>query len=80
MTVEMLSAILGWSTIINYIVLLVWFLFFTFGHDFMYNLHGRWFNLKLETFDALHYALIGIYKLGIIVFNLVPWLSIQIIV
>lgn len=79
MTIETLSALLGWSTIINYAVVLVWFLFFCCAHDFMYRMHGRWFNLRLDAFDALHYGLIGFYKLMIIVLNLVPWLAIQII-
>lgn len=79
MTIEMLSALLGWCTIINFIVVFIWFGFFRFGHDFMYNLHGRWFNLRLDTFDALHYGLLGIYELGIILFNLVPWITLQFI-
>ena len=74
MTIETLSALLGWSTVINYAVLILWFLFFSLGHDFMYNLHSRWFNLRLDTFDALHYGLMGGYKLIIFVFNLAPWL------
>ena len=80
MTADTLSALLGWSTVINYAVLLIWFMFFSLGHDFIYNLHGRFFNLRLETFDTMHYGLMGGYKLVIFVFNLVPWLVLALIV
>lgn len=79
MSPENLSTLLGWSTVINYAVLVLWFLFFSLGHDFIYNLHARWFNLRLDTFDALHYGLMGGYKLIILVFNLVPWLIMALI-
>lgn len=79
MPIETLSALLGWGALINYAVLLLWFLLFSLGHDFIYNLHGRWFNLRLETFDSLHYGLMGIYKLAILLFNLVPWLILNFI-
>lgn len=78
MNISDLTSLLGWSAVINYIILLIWFIFFSVGHDFIYNLHGRWFNLRLESFDALHYGLMGIYKLGILLFALVPWLILTI--
>lgn len=74
MTAATLQALLGWSALINYIILLLWFIVFAVAHDWMYRLHGRWFNLRLETFDALHYGGMAVYKLGIFLLNLVPFL------
>lgn len=42
-------------TVVNYGVLLAWFLVFVFAHDWMLSIHGRWFHLSAELFDALHY-------------------------
>jgi len=42
------------------------------AHDGIERVHGRWFRLSREQFDALHYGGMSIYKLGIILFNLVP--------
>jgi hypothetical protein len=56
----------------------VWFLFFMLGHDWMYSLHGRWFHLSLEQFDMLHYAGMSVYKIGIILLNLVPYFALRI--
>jgi hypothetical protein len=58
-------------------VLLVWFGVFVYAHDWMYRLHTRWFKLSGETFDALHYAGLSIYKIGIILFNLVPLVALS---
>jgi hypothetical protein len=44
----------------------------------MYLLHGRWFRLSVEQFDMLHYAGMSIYKLGIILLNVVPYIALHI--
>jgi uncharacterized protein DUF6868 len=64
-----------WCAVINYGILLVWFLFFMLAHDWMYQFHGRWFHLSVEQFDMLHYAGMSIYKIGIILLNLVPYIA-----
>ncbi len=72
MTAHELKEVLLWCTGINYGILLVWFGTFALAHDWMYLMHTRWFQLPVETFDAIHYAGVSIYKIGIILLNLVP--------
>lgn len=72
MNLEMVRHFLLWCTIINYGVLLVWFVAFVAAHDAMLRIHGRWFRLSRDQFDAIHYAGMSIYKIGILLFNLVP--------
>ncbi len=79
MTTEMIRGVLGWCVVINFGVLLWWFLFFTLAHDWTYRLHGRWFKLTNEQFDALHYGGMAVFKLGILLFNLVPYLAMRIV-
>ncbi len=74
-----LKSILLWSTLINYGVLIMWFLAFHFGHDLMYRTHARWFRISVERFDALHYAGMSVYKVGIMLFNLVPCVALWIV-
>lgn len=61
-----------WCTVINYGILMWWFLWFLFAHDWIKRLHGRWFQLSDEQFDAIHYNGMAVYKIGIFLFNLVP--------
>ena len=79
MSIETARDILLWCTAINYAVLLLWFLFFSLAHDSIYRLHRRWFRLPDEQFDALHYAGMAIYKVGILLFNLVPYVALLIL-
>jgi hypothetical protein len=79
MTIAVTRNFLLWCTVINYGVLLVWFLVFVFAHDWMLRIYGRWFRLSRDQFDALHYAGMSIFKIGIIPFNLVPFIVLSIL-
>ena len=79
MSINMLRDALLWCAVINYGVLLVWFLFFIMGRGFMHRLHGRWFQLSRQQFDIIHYAGMAIFKLGIILLNVVPYIALRIV-
>ena len=79
MTLELIRNAFGWCAIINMGILLWWFLFFVFAHDLLYRVHGRWFKMPLERFDTIHYGGMGLFKLGIVLFNLVPYLALRIV-
>ncbi len=73
MTIEVARSFLLWCTVINYGALLIWFLIFVFAHDWILRIHGRWFRLPRDQFDALHYAGMSIVKMVVILFNLGPF-------
>ena len=75
MSLEMVRKALLWCTVLNYSVLFVWWLCFLLTHDWMQGWHSQWFHLSVEQFDALHYAGMALYKIGILLFNLVPYIS-----
>jgi hypothetical protein len=77
MSIEIWLQLLGWSTLVNWGILLVWFAFFALARDWMRRLHGRWFQISAEQFDAIHYAGMAAYKTLILVFNLVPYLVLR---
>ncbi|MDD5274273.1 MAG: hypothetical protein PHU14_16340 [Methylovulum sp.] len=79
MTVAWLADVLLWCTLINYAVLIVWFVVFMFAHEWLYQLHGRWFRLSAEQFDTIHYAGMAVYKLGVLLLNLVPYLALCVV-
>ena len=72
MTMHEIKQLLLWSLGINYAILLIWFGAFVYAHGWMYRLHTRWFKMSVEVFDALHYGAMVVYKIGVILFNLVP--------
>ncbi|HKE93050.1 MAG TPA: hypothetical protein VKB34_01980 [Povalibacter sp.] len=72
MDISSLKTFLFWCLVVNYIILFVWFAAFAFAHGWMYRMHSRWFRIAEERFDAIHYAGMAIYKIGILLFNLAP--------
>lgn len=78
MTVEVIKDVLIWSTVINVGLFLWWVGWFIFGHELIYRMHTKWFLLSRERFDTIHYAAMAMFKLFIIVFNLVPLIAVSI--
>ena len=79
MNIELTRDFLLWCTVINYGVLLFWVIVFVNAHDWIHRLHGRWFRLPIEQFDAIHYTGMAIYKISIFLFNLVPYIALYIV-
>lgn len=79
MTVDAIKLVFLWCVAINYAILMIWFVAFVFAHDWMYGMHLRWFSLSVETFDAIHYGGLAVYKIGILLFFLVPLIAIVVV-
>ena len=79
MTLEIIRDVLAWCSVINVGVFLFWWFWIMLAHDFVYRFHGKWFKLSVETFDSTHYTLMGFFKLGIILFNIVPYFALRIV-
>ena len=78
-TLEVVRSVLAWCTLINLILLAWWWLFFFLAHDWTYRMHSKWFRISVEQFDAIHYAAMAFFKIGLLFFNLVPYLSLRIV-
>ena len=70
-----LSRLLLCALGIAYALLLVWFAVFAFFHDGLHRLHGRWFKLPVETFDAINYGGMAVYKIAALLLFAIPWLA-----
>ncbi len=79
MNIFVLKNFFLWCTVINFVMLLIWFLMIAFAGDWVYKLHGRWYPIARETFNAIHYSGMLIYKLCVFFFNLVPYSALLII-
>jgi len=79
MNAETLKRTHAWCAVINYVILILWFVVFFSAHDWLHDLHSRFgFRLSNEQFDMAHYLGMAIYKIGIMMFNLVPYLALRI--
>ena len=79
LNLETLRSMLAWCTLINFVILLIWGILLRWTHDWVYGIHGRWFRMSVERFDAIHYGAVTAFKMGVILFNLVPYIALRIV-
>ena len=79
MSLETVRNALLWSAAINYALLILWWVLFTAAHDWLLNINRRLIRLSPEYFDPINICGITLYKLGIILFNLVPAVALFIV-
>ena len=79
MDAEAARRFLGWCTLINFAILLWWWGWLALGGDFVYRVHRELLQVQLSrpAFDTIHYAGMSLYKLLVLVFNLVPYLVLR---
>lgn len=79
MNVESVSAFLMWCTVINGSLLVFWTCACILLPDTVYQLQSKWFAIPREKYDLVMYSLLGLFKVMFLIFNLVPYLAIQLI-
>ncbi len=79
MSFQKLIAFFKWCTIINIALFMLSALTVIIAPNFVYETQGLLFHLPREGFDITIYALLGFYKVIILVFNLAPYLALLII-
>ena len=79
MDIDRLQAFLLWSLVVNagiYVISLVGVLSV---RPFVCKIHMKLFGVSEDTANTVMYQYLAIYKLLLIVFNLVPWIAISLI-
>jgi hypothetical protein len=79
MNIATTCSFLLWCAVINYGILIVWFLVFTLAHDSLHQLHARMFHLSKERFDSINYAAMAFYKIGVLLLNLIPYIALRLV-
>lgn len=79
MGLEAIRDTLAWCTIINTGFLVLWWLLMAVAHDWIQRNHARWLNVSATRFDEIHYQGMVLFKLGIVLGNLAPYLALRIV-
>lgn len=79
MSVELAGNVLLWCTVINFAFVAVWFLLLVLLHEWLHRCWSSWFRLTAEQFDTINFAGIILYELGILLFNLTPYIALCIV-
>jgi hypothetical protein len=54
-------------------------LIFLCAGDWVYGIHSKWFSISRETFNVAIYSFMGLYKILVFVFNLIPCVALLIV-
>lgn len=80
MSMDDLTAVFGWMTVINLAVYIWAAAFIIFGRDQMARLQARIMGVPAEAWPAYYVDYLSRYKIAIILFNLAPYLALRIVV
>jgi len=79
MSIEIARSFFLWCSVINYAILLFWAVLGTLGRDWLYRLLSRWYRLSPAQLDMLNLAGMTLYKTGLLLFNIVPCISLYLV-
>jgi hypothetical protein len=68
-----------WCTILNGGLLMLSFVIGAFGGEWVYRIHSRFYPISREAFNIAMYSLMGLFKILVLVFNLIPFLALLIL-
>lgn len=77
-TIELLREFFGWCSIINIGLILFSTIFLIFLREPISRIHSKFFNLKNDDLSHSYFNFLAHYKIFIIVFNIVPYITFKI--
>jgi len=78
MDTKFIERVLLRCVILGVAVVIVWFVFFLVADGLIYSVHGRFFGeITNRQFQVIHYCGMGLTKLFVTVFFLLPYVAIR---
>lgn len=78
MTIEQLTELLGWASILNMGYLILATILLVLCRPFVTSLHNKLFNIDETELPVIYFKFIANYKLLFVIFILSPYLSLKI--
>ena len=76
---DSVSGILIRCFFLSFALLLISFIFYLLGGEWVYRIHSKWFALSRHDYDSLFYYGMAFIKTCAILFFLFPYLSIRLV-
>jgi hypothetical protein len=78
MTIEQLTSFFGWMSVLNIGLFLFSMIFLIILRPWMLNLHQILFKIERAELRKVYLIAMGVYKIIIIMFNLIPYFALKI--
>ena len=79
MNLDQLTEFFKWMTIINIVLLVLSSVLIMILKNVMCKMHGKLFGIKEDGVALVAYGYLGMYRVLVIVFNIVPYISLLLI-
>jgi len=79
MDIQTLTTFFMWCTILNGGLLIFSFLICALAGDWVYRMHSKWYPIPRDAFNIVIYSFIGVFKIFILMFNLIPYVALVIV-
>ena len=76
-SLEAVTAFFGWTTVINFVVLMVSTITVIAARESKSSVHGRTFGLETADLSRAYFQYIAHYKIAIIVLSLTPYIALK---
>ncbi len=76
---DTLAKVLLRCTVLGFLLLLFWFGAVMLAGDLVYSVHGSLFDLSYHELEVIHYCGMGLTKLVVGCFFLIPWVAIRLV-
>jgi hypothetical protein len=77
MYLNQIMTFLGWCSVINIGVLVFSAVFLFIFKDFAINIHSKITGVSSSKLPTLYFSYMANYKIGILIFNLVPYIALK---
>jgi uncharacterized protein DUF6868 len=79
MSLEQITNLFQWMTIINVLLLVFSSVLVMTLKEVVCKMHGKLFGLEKNQVAIVIYSYIGMYKILVIVFNIIPYIALRVI-
>ena len=79
MILENITAILGWTAVVNIAILMVTSISLVSMRGFITGVHSRMFGLEEKDLGRAYFQYLAQYKIAIIVLNIAPYIALRIV-
>jgi hypothetical protein len=80
MYINEITVFFGWCTVVNMFIYTFSALFIIVFKDFTTSLHSKLMGMNASELPLLYFTYMGNYKIGIIIFNLTPYIALKLMV
>jgi hypothetical protein len=77
MNIEVITEFFGWCLVINAGLLVFTTVILLLAQNWAAKIHSKMFNLKEEDLKRAYFNYVALYKMLLIVFNLVPYVALK---